>query len=986
VLQLLPLGLWRAPTTRKVLSVAGAAGEKDEDDEAAEVAAAGADQSKLVPTGRVVAIIQRNLRPYVATLQVESAGGDFSLVVPMNEVIPKIRIRTHQVSALANQRLLVQIDGWDVASKYPSGVYLHSLGPIGDTETGIRCILSEFGISHPPFSINMLRCLPAREALPEVLDKKHQVGSGFHARGARTPFTWIIPDEAMTGRRDLRQSHRDAVCSIDPIGCEDIDDALSCRTLANGNVEIGVHIADVSFFVPAGSLLDQEAARRGTSVYLVDRRLDMLPSILSSDLCSLRGGCDRLCVSVLWEFAPSGQVVATWFGRTAIYNSFALSYEEAQLIFDTIGGTQPVPNLPDTHPNFHLTLEERYGSALRSSLTPAERVNLYPRIVSLLTLARVLRQKRLDVGALELDSLNTKFRLAEDKTVLGVEAEADLEVHATIAEWMVFANSTVAYHIYQAFPQAALLRHHPYPAPQRFDKMRELAAHLGLEIDVSSNKALAASLSRAEELVRGRDFASDSSVARMIPDTALDSNQSKSWIMKLLKELAARAMSEAQYFSTGSVEHVREFFHYGLSADFYTHFTSPIRRYSDLVVHRQILAVIDQEARAKQIAKAEQKALKAEARGEVMTVVPAPASSSSAGPVLFTNETLSKLAHHLNTKNRCAKLAGAESQTLFLASFLGGGPGGRPKVERVEGLVVGLRANGLIVLLPKYHVKGALILVDRTGLANVAHPLDNAFPEEEKEGEGRANTAPRAKVDFDEKRQELVFTLSSPLPPPRTAPKDLATPLPLAHTFHMFDPLVVEVTLRPNLSRYRTPKPVFRLVWHATELDGGRATSTKPAAGAESSFPSSSSSTSVHAASPFSSGPQAPAGAKRSKHVVDQGLRDRDSLYERIRAAVEAKPSARVKAEVVEEKETKSVPAVDRKLQVSATRAQRAHEPPFDHTCSDVDRSSLSVLSCSVCCIFALSLAPLRVFVSVTVAHSVVVCSSHLKAARFQRR
>lgn len=664
------------------------------------------------------------------------------------------------------------------------------------------------------------------------------------------------------------------VCS-----CEDIDDALSVINLPNGNVQVGVHIAAVSDWVLSDSLLSQEAERRGTSVYLVDRRLDMLPAVLSGDLCSLRGGCDRLCLSVLWEIEPlTGRVQKTWYGPTVIHNSFALSYEEAQYIVDTVGGTRPLPPLHPKHPDYHLSIEERYDKAPQSSLTSAERKLLYPKLLMLVQLGRQLNQERLRQGALELFSVDIKFKLDSDKQVVGVQSEAELEVHNTIAEWMVFANSTVAYAISQRFPKAALLRHHPFPAPGRFDRLLEMAKNLNLELDVSSNKTLAESLSKAEKILEQRDAitaspeasqllaSASSSATGSSSQSALDSHQSRHWMLRILKELASRSMSEAQYFCTGSVDGTREFYHYGLAANYYTHFTSPIRRYADIVVHRQLMQVIEMERQEWHARKAEDKAIKAAAASGMslerspvasrsFTGVSAASLLSSPG-VLLGNLELSTLARHLNAKNRNAKYAGSASQELMLACFLSGhkreaAPAGEdeplqiiprpvpqapitPRVERCEALIVSLRANGFIVLLPSFHYKGALLLVDRDSHALLSHPLSLAYPaeppaasqERKEDGERRSSLAsgPAAKVVLDELTQSVTLSLSAPLSAPLLAPADLVAsqrPLPLSHTFRVFDPVLVDVTLRPNASRYRTPKPVLTLVWQPNAKGGG---------------------------------------------------------------------------------------------------------------------------------------------------------------------
>jgi len=879
IVQILPRDLWKSPEEvrrmwmrRKrgaaVGGVDASTVDEDEDNEEDEemddvddddgedddaILPSSSDLSmRPIPTGRVVCILSRNTRPYVCTLHPDDcqhSGWTDVLAVPWNPSIPKIRIRTGQAPALANQRILVAIEGWTANSKYPSGSYLRSLGPIDDLDTNVACILHEHEISHPPFTKAQMKGLPTRNIEGIMHVTKYKVGSGYHFTDPSdpTPFAWSIPDEAPIGRRDLRQSHRMDVCSIDPIGCEDIDDALSCHFPTNTHssnnnenlVEIGVHIADVTYFVPQGSLLDQEAARRGTSVYLADRRLDMLPAVLSSDLCSLRGGTDRLALSVLWTIdLHTGEVKNTWYGRTIIHNQFALSYEEAQLIYDTEGGRHEPPSVPQTHPDYGLTLEQRYGSAMRSQLTSDQRRHLYERISILLHIARTLRRNRLESGAVELDSFRTNLKLDAQRRVVGVEREADLEVHSTIAEWMIFANSTVAHAIWKRFPSCALLRHHPHPPLHRFQRLLALGETLGLEFDVTSNKSLAESLDRAEQELKRRDLAtSNPEAARLIRDAAggggeeVDRGQGSSdassntrfWLMKLLRDLAARCLREAQYFSTGSVDSPTDFFHYGLAAPFYTHYTSPIRRYADIIVHRQLLQVIELEKAEFKREKQERKTMKAKSHEDAVPSSGSFSVSSLTSPsVLLSNSSLQLLASHMNERNRQAKFASRDGQELFLAQlFTATDSKGTKKVERMyEAIIVGLRAAGFLVLIPNLQIKAAVMIADRQGKSLLIHPdclrSDDAVTNQEAASLPNPD-APNVRIELRERTQELSVTLSHALSPPESTARSSRrhSTLPLSHTFHPFDPVIVDVSFpqRANAGRYRAPKPQVRLIW-----------------------------------------------------------------------------------------------------------------------------------------------------------------------------
>ncbi|EER07923.1 mitotic control protein dis3, putative, partial [Perkinsus marinus ATCC 50983] len=286
--------------------------------------------------GRVVGIIKRNWREYAGTLrpiqqeeeeqQQQGAGGDKQhgggmvgyskierIFIPANPRIPNIRIVTKHSNDLDNMRICVVMDTWDRTSRLPQGHWSRILGRCGERDTESSVILHEHNVITRDFSDDVMRCLPPKDFQPD--------------------------EEEISRRLDLRNV---TVCSIDPPGCKDIDDALSCEVLDNGNWRIGVHIADVTHFVHPNTAIDKEAAERCTTVYLVERRTDMLPSLLTTDLCSLVGGKDRLCFSVLWEFQLNKKngneevlkIVNTQFHKAIINSNAALSYAEAQARID----------------------------------------------------------------------------------------------------------------------------------------------------------------------------------------------------------------------------------------------------------------------------------------------------------------------------------------------------------------------------------------------------------------------------------------------------------------------------------------------------------------------------------------------------------------------------------------------------------------------------------------------------------------------------
>jgi DIS3-like exonuclease 1 len=359
------------------------------------------DVSPPIPSGRVVAVVKEHRRHFVATM-VDTPMNDESscLVVPMDVRIPKIRIRTNGWRRFLNQRLWVSVSNWEVGSNYPSGHCVEILGPIGDLETEITCLLKENQIELDPFSAAAQACLPLEG------------------------HDWKIPSDEISQRRDLRSTRR--IFSVDPDGCQDIDDTFHAHLLPNGDVEVGVHIADVTFFLPHDSALDKEAQKRATTFYLVDRRFDMLPSVLSSDLCSLHGNVDRLAVSTIWTMSSDFKTIKSfWYGRTAIRNCQAMTYEQAHNIIHRKSLDHPSKPLPPP-----LTA----GYPVSKSNVEFLREDL-----SLLTkLSRKLRKDREDIGgAVDLSSGDTgnelKFSLDDNHNPVRVAPKKQLEIHQTVA-------------------------------------------------------------------------------------------------------------------------------------------------------------------------------------------------------------------------------------------------------------------------------------------------------------------------------------------------------------------------------------------------------------------------------------------------------------------------------------------------------------------------------------------------------------------------
>ncbi|XP_066883276.1 DIS3-like exonuclease 2 isoform X2 [Kogia breviceps] len=398
-----------------------------------------------------------------------------------------------------------------------------SLGQAGEIEPETEGILTEYGVDFSDFSSEVLECLP--QGLP-----------------------WTIPPEEFSKRRDLR---KDCVFTIDPSTARDLDDALSCKPVADGNFEVGVHIADVSYFVPEGSSLDKVAAERATSVYLVQKVVPMLPRLLCEELCSLNPMTDKLTFSVIWTLTPKGKILSEWFGQTIIRSCTKLSYEHAQSMIE--GPTRKIPEkeLPPVSPEH--TSEEVHRAVL----------NLHG-------IAKELRQQRFAGGALRLDQLKLVFTLDHETGLpQGCHIYEYRDSNKLVEEFMLLANMAVARKIHCTFPERALLRRHPPPQTKMLNDLVEFCDQMGLPMDFSSAGALHKSLM----------------------ETFGDDKYSRAQ-KEVLTNMCSRPMQMASYFCSGVLQGQAQLRHYALNVPLYTHFTSPIRRFADVLVHRLLAATL----------------------------------------------------------------------------------------------------------------------------------------------------------------------------------------------------------------------------------------------------------------------------------------------------------------------------------------------------------------------------------------------------------
>ena len=489
--------------------------------------------------GTVKEIVQRSGKPFVGVLHIVGPQAwvlmqsrnmpyDISVDIVNEEGLPLVRRRsTLQTSARRNfaGALTRHEDGSytvngvhdaDGDLKAVSGMKVAVVvdswprGAPGDNNTEMHAILAEYGL---PYRFEK-EVENAADAIPEA-----------------------ITAADIKNRRDLRDT---LTFTIDPADAKDFDDALSYQKLPNGNAEVGVHIADVSWYVRPGSVVDKEARARGTSVYLVDRTVPMLPEKLSNKLCSLRPNEEKLTFSAIFEITPQGQVINQWMGRTVIRSDWRYAYEEAQEVLEG----RPAANLPK------------------------EQVEA---LVELNRLALIFRRKRFAAGAISFERPEMKVEVDENGKPIRIYEKITKEANWLIEEFMLLANRTVAEFVAtggkmngkaEKNPKTFVYRIHDEPNEMKIDSLRSFAGHFGYKMEkAESGRGVAKSLNSLLDAAKGTPEAD------------------------AFQMIALRAMAKACY-STDNIGH------YGLAFPFYTHFTSPIRRYPDLMVHRLLAAYL----------------------------------------------------------------------------------------------------------------------------------------------------------------------------------------------------------------------------------------------------------------------------------------------------------------------------------------------------------------------------------------------------------
>ena len=463
--------------------------------------------------GEVTQIIKRKRSEYVGTIQLNDK---FSFVVPDSNKMPvDIFIPLSKtMKAEDGDKVLVTFEDWPDKADCPNGTIIKILGKPGEHNTEIHSILAEYGLPN--------------EFPLEVENFANNINTS-------------ITEEEILKRRDMRST---LTFTIDPKDAKDFDDALSFKELPNGNFEVGIHIADVSHYLQEGTILDDEAYERATSVYLVDRVVPMLPEVLSNNACSLRPNEEKYTFSAVFEINNKAGIENQWFGRTVTYSDARFAYEEAQHIIETESCNIP-KDISITKKTYETTI------LIKDS------------IIKLNKLAKIMRKKRMTEGAISFDKVEVKFNLDGTSNPVGVFFKTSKEANKLIEEFMLLANKKVAEFIgKQPTKKTFIYRTHDEPNEVKLQGLQRIVSQFGHQLNFKNRATTTNSLNTLLKNVKGTKE------------------------QNLVDTLTIRCMSKAEY-STKNIGH------YGLAFDYYSHFTSPIRRYPDVMVHRLLQYYLD---------------------------------------------------------------------------------------------------------------------------------------------------------------------------------------------------------------------------------------------------------------------------------------------------------------------------------------------------------------------------------------------------------
>lgn len=465
--------------------------------------------------GEITNVIKREKSEYVGVIQIHDKKNFAFVVVDSNKMYKDIFVPINKINkAEDGDKVLVSLEEWPEKADSPYGKVIKVLGKPGEHNTEIHAILAEYGLP---------------EAFP------------FEVEEFANKLDTSITAEEIAKRRDMR---KDLTFTIDPKDAKDFDDALSFKILENGLYEIGIHIADVSHYLQEGTILDDEAYERATSIYLVDRVVPMLPEVLSNNACSLRPHEEKLTFSAVFQMNDKCEIKNDWYGRTVTYSDARFAYEEAQAVIESKSNTIP----KEVSLN-----EEQYNTS--QEITQA--------ILKMDELAKKMRAKRMAAGAISFDKVEVKFDLDEHTNPVGVFFKTSKDANKLIEEFMLLANRKVSEFVGKKDPKKTFVyRIHDEPDDSKLANLQGIVSKFGYKLNFKDRKTTSASLNYLLKEVNGKKE------------------------QNLVDTLTIRSMSKAEY-STHNIGH------YGLAFDYYSHFTSPIRRYPDVMAHRLLQFYLD---------------------------------------------------------------------------------------------------------------------------------------------------------------------------------------------------------------------------------------------------------------------------------------------------------------------------------------------------------------------------------------------------------
>ncbi|XMO87945.1 ribonuclease R [Algibacter sp. AS12] len=465
--------------------------------------------------GEITNIIKRAKSEYVGVIQIHEKKNFAFVVVDSNKMYKDIFVPINKINkAEDGDKVLVLLEEWPEKADSPNGKVLKVLGKPGEHNTEIHAILAEYGLP---------------------LEFPHEVEE--FANNIDTSIT----EKEIANRRDMR---KDLTFTIDPKDAKDFDDALSFEVLDNGLYEIGIHIADVSHYLQEGTVLDDEAYERATSVYLVDRVVPMLPEVLSNNACSLRPHEEKYTFSAVFQINDKAEIKNQWFGRTVTYSDARYAYEEAQAVIES--KTNAIP-----------------AEVSLTGKTYQTDQKLADAILKMDELAKIMRGRRMRDGAISFDKVEVKFNLDEQANPVGVFFKTSKDANKLIEEFMLLANRKVSEFVGKQDPKKTFVyRVHDEPDDSKLASLQNVVGRFGYKLNFKDRKSTTASLNNLLKEVNGKKE------------------------QNLVDTLTIRSMSKAEY-TTHNIGH------YGLAFNYYSHFTSPIRRYPDVMAHRLLQHYLD---------------------------------------------------------------------------------------------------------------------------------------------------------------------------------------------------------------------------------------------------------------------------------------------------------------------------------------------------------------------------------------------------------